>query len=370
MGETLKISTENPGNIQPQVTDTGKNVFRAVVNATADAVPNQANLAPTPTPNQEVMTIISEVENGFKGSVLSREDYREARFEQMFGHQTNFGRKKEFNEPMPETVGHEAAQPNFPRALTNNGHEILTNVGVTATSLQAPDSTAETASHDATPDNSEIPYEELEKKYQEVAIENDAVKNEFTLESILAEFGGRDAKAVNKERELVRELLEGVSKKTSAERSDKEDKPESANKDKEKGAQNVSVFRSRTTMGEPVAEPEGEESKPANSAKEKESTAEKIPQSLAELTRRSNLLMGDIKIAIDKMNANKASESRLIAEYTSAIQHVNDIAQKIQQAQRAYDTNSAKLQATFTEFVDVMQALSAIDPDKRDGKAA
>ena len=88
------------------------------------------------------------------------------------------------------------------------------------------------------------------------------------------------------------------------------------------------------------------------------------------MTRRSNLLMGDIKIAIDKMNANKASESRLIAEYTSAIQHVNDIAQKIQQAQRAYEVNSAKLQTAFTEFVDVMQALSAINPDKRDGKAA
>lgn len=363
MGETLKISTENPGNIQPQATDTGKNVFRAVVDdATADVTSNQANLAPIPTPNQEVAAIISEVENGFKGSVLSRQDYREARFEQMFGHQTDFGRKKEFNKPMSETVSHEAVQPNFPRALTNNGHEILTNAGVVAASLQAPDSTAETANHDATPDNSEIPYEELEEKYQEVAIENGAVKNEFTLENILAEFGGRDAKAVNKERELVRELLEGVNKKMPTELAQK--------KAKEKSEEKVTPFQPRATMGESVAGPENEEVELTERARDKGSAAEDAPQSLAELTRRSNLLMGDIKIAIDKMNANKASESRLITEYFSAVQHANDVAQKIQQAQRAYEANSAKLQAAFTEFVDVMQALSFIDPDKRDGKAA
>ena len=379
MGETLKISTENPGNIQPQATDTGKNVFRAVVNTTADVTSNQANLAPVPTPNQEVMAIISEVENGFKGSALSRQDYREARFEQMFGHQTNFGRKKEFNKPMSETVGHEAVQPNFPRALTNNGHEILADVGVAAASLQAPDSTAETASHDAAPDNSEIPYEELEKKYQEVAIENGAIKNEFTLESILAEFGGRDAKTVNKERELVRELLEKVNKKTPTEQGDKKvsvlkSTEQAQEKDKEKSEEEVtpkvSEFQPRATMGESVAEPNNEEVGSTERVRDKGPTTEDTPQSLAELTRRSNLLMGDIKIAIDKMNANKASESRLIAEYFFAVQHINDIAQKIQQAQRAYEVNSAKLQTAFTEFVDVMQALSAIDPDKRDSKAA
>ena len=123
-------------------------------------------------------------------------------------------------------------------------------------------------------------------------------------------------------------------------------------------------------MDEPVAEPQNEEAGSTERVIDKGPTVEDVPQSLAELTRRINLLMGDIKIAIDKMNANKASESRLIAEYFSAVQRANDIAQKIQQAQHAYDANSAKLQATFTEVVDVMQALSAIDPDKRDGKAA